>query len=77
MTPEKWKKLDALFHEALEIEKEARAAHLAKACSDDEQLREEAERLLAASARGRTFAPARLVSGRQADPLRHAIDGRN
>ena len=48
MTPEQWKKLDALFHEALELEKEARAAHLAKVCGDDEQLRAEAERLVAA-----------------------------
>jgi serine/threonine-protein kinase len=55
MTPERWKKLDALFHEALELEGEARAAHLAKACGDDEQLRAEAERLLAAHERESSF----------------------
>src|SRR5262245_35985271 len=55
MTPEQWKKLDALFHEALELKKEARAAHLAKVCGDDEQLREEAERLLAAHEREGSF----------------------
>jgi hypothetical protein len=48
MTSERWKQLDALFHEALELKGEARATHLAKACGDDEQLREEAERLIAA-----------------------------
>src|SRR5262245_41951529 len=48
MTPDRWKKLDALFHEALELQGEARAAHLARACGDDGQLREEAERLIAA-----------------------------
>ena len=55
MTPERWKKLDALFHEALELEKEARAVHLAKVCRDDEQLREEAERLIAAHEREGSF----------------------
>ncbi len=55
MTPERWKKLDALFHEVLELQGEARAAHLAKACGDDEQLRTEAERLLAAHEREGSF----------------------
>jgi serine/threonine protein kinase/dipeptidyl aminopeptidase/acylaminoacyl peptidase len=55
MTPEQWKKLDSLFHEALELEKEARAAHLAKVCGDDGQLREEAERLIAAHERDGSF----------------------
>src|SRR5262245_42829374 len=55
MTPEQWKKLDALFHEALELEEEARAAHLAKVCGDDGQLREEVERLLAAHKREGSF----------------------
>jgi serine/threonine protein kinase/Tol biopolymer transport system component len=55
MRPEQWKKLDALFHEALELEKEARAAHVAKVCGDDEQLRKEAERLIAAHDREGSF----------------------
>src|SRR5262245_57571331 len=55
MTPEQWKKLDALFHEALELEKEAREAHLAKVCGDDGQLREEAEKLIAAHERDGSF----------------------
>ncbi len=55
MTPERWKKLDALFHEALELYGEARAAHLAKACGGDEQLRAEAERLIAAHERESSF----------------------
>src|SRR5262245_15936936 len=33
MTPERWKKLDLLFHEALELQGEARAFHLAKVCA--------------------------------------------
>jgi len=55
MNPERWKKLDALFHEALELQGEARAAHLAKVCGDDAQLRTEAEKLLAAHERESSF----------------------
>ncbi len=55
MTPELWKRLDALFHEALELQGVARAAFLAEACGDDQQLREEAERLIAAHERESSF----------------------
>src|SRR5262245_33519916 len=55
MTPERWKKLDALFHEALELHGEARAVHVAKVCGDDEQLREDAERLIVAHEREGSF----------------------
>jgi serine/threonine protein kinase len=48
MTYERWKKLSALFHEALELQGEARAAFLAEACGDDRKLRKEAEGLIAA-----------------------------
>ncbi|MCM3906049.1 MAG: protein kinase [Pyrinomonadaceae bacterium] len=47
MTPEQWKKLDALFQEALGLQGEARAAHLTKVCGGDEELRREVESLLA------------------------------
>src|SRR4030095_217710 len=55
MTPERWKKLDDLFHEALEFQGEARAAHLGRVCGDDKQLRAEAERLVAAHEREGSF----------------------
>src|SRR5262245_38149957 len=55
MTPERWKKLDALFHEALELKGEARAVYLAKVCQDDRELCEEAERLPAAHEREGSF----------------------
>src|SRR5262245_38284130 len=72
MTPEQWKKLDALFHEALELEKEARAAHLAKVCGDDDQLREEAERLIAAHEREGSFidSPIYMEDAEQTDDSR-------
>src|SRR5499426_3571701 len=79
MTPEQWKKLDALFHEALEYEKEARAAHLAKVCGDDEQLRGEAERLLAAHEREGSFIDSPIFAeptGLTADDLNQSLVGR-
>jgi eukaryotic-like serine/threonine-protein kinase len=55
MTPEQWKKLDDLFHQALELHEESRAAFLLRACGDDERLREEAVRLIAAHEREGSF----------------------
>ncbi|MGI9066148.1 MAG: protein kinase domain-containing protein [Pyrinomonadaceae bacterium] len=47
MTPERWQHLKALLHSALELKPEERAAFLAKACGDDEALREDLQSLLA------------------------------
>ena len=55
MTPERWKKLNLLFQEAVELQGEAREAHLARVCGDDGQLRIEAEQLLAAHEREGSF----------------------
>ncbi|HSE98626.1 MAG TPA: protein kinase, partial [Blastocatellia bacterium] len=49
MTPERWKKLETIFHQALDLGEEARPAFLSEACGEDEMLRREAERLIAAS----------------------------
>jgi eukaryotic-like serine/threonine-protein kinase len=79
MTPEQWKKLDALFHEALELQGEARAAHLAKVCGDDERLREEAMRLIAAHEREGDFIEAPIfaeTTGPTADDLNQSPVGR-
>src|SRR5499426_3738138 len=79
MTPERWKKLDALFHEALELQGEARADHLAKVCGDDGRLREEAERLLAAHEREGDFIEAPIfaeTAGPTADDLDQSPVGR-
>ncbi|MEM6457431.1 MAG: hypothetical protein AAF772_20255, partial [Acidobacteriota bacterium] len=50
MTPERWRQIDALFHDALAQPAAARAAFLADACGDDDALRAEVESLLAADA---------------------------
>src|SRR5262245_31575147 len=73
MTPERWKKLEALFHEALELPADARAALLAKVCGNDEQLREEAERLVAAHERESSFidSPIFVEAVEVADDDRH------
>jgi serine/threonine protein kinase/tetratricopeptide (TPR) repeat protein len=47
MTPESWQKLKSVFHAALELEPEERAALLARECDGDKDLRCRVERLLA------------------------------
>ena len=47
MEPERWRKIEELFHAALEREEPRRAAYLVQACAGDDDLREIIERLLA------------------------------
>ena len=47
MTPERLQQIEALFHAALELDGEERAAFLNRACGGDESLRREVESLLA------------------------------
>src|SRR3989454_7690413 len=47
MEPERWRKVERLFHAALEREENQRAAYVAGACQGDEALRCEVESLLA------------------------------
>src|SRR5262245_65706927 len=46
MSPDRWRRIEALYHSALEHEPEQRAAFLAEACSNDITLRHEVESLL-------------------------------
>jgi Tol biopolymer transport system component len=46
MTPERYKLIGELFHTALELESEDRAAFLERACAGDEELRHEVELLI-------------------------------
>ncbi len=50
MTPTRWEKIDALFHEALALSPDQRPAFLDDACGADSSLRDEVESLLAADA---------------------------
>ncbi len=60
MTPERFRQISELYHAALDLPADARAAYLAEACADDDSLREQVETLLAANqaADGMLDAPA-------------------
>ena len=45
-SPDRWKQIEALFHESLELKTEARSAFLDERCGSDTELREEVEALL-------------------------------
>jgi non-specific serine/threonine protein kinase/serine/threonine-protein kinase len=55
MTSDRWQRLESLFHAALERPPAGRAAFLAEASGDDEELRTEVERLLASDEQASTF----------------------
>src|SRR5437879_5826544 len=55
MSPERWQKIDRLFHSALELDDGERAAFLAQACVGDERLRQEVESLLASHDQAASF----------------------
>ena len=46
MTPDRWRKIEALYQSALGVEPERRAALIAEGCGGDESLRREVESLL-------------------------------
>ena len=48
MTAERWQRVKAIFHAAVETDPEARAEFLRESCGNDEELRNEVESLLAA-----------------------------
>ncbi|HYG63748.1 MAG TPA: serine/threonine-protein kinase, partial [Thermoanaerobaculia bacterium] len=50
--PERWRRIDGLFAEALELPPDERQGFLAAACAGDDELRSEVESLLAADAEG-------------------------
>ena len=55
MNPERWQRLEELFHAMRDLPPEARAASLSAACGDDRELREEVERLLQSDAHASLF----------------------
>jgi eukaryotic-like serine/threonine-protein kinase len=55
MTPERWRRIDQLYDEALNHKMDERLAFLRDACGDDEDLRREVESLLEAHDRGGNF----------------------
>lgn len=55
MNPERWERVEKLFHAALELEADERSSFLEKATEDDEDLSREIESLLALDERAETF----------------------
>jgi hypothetical protein len=55
MTPERWQRLEELFHAMLALPSESRAASLSAACGDDVEMRVEVQRLLQADAHASAF----------------------
>src|SRR4030095_12140247 len=55
MKPDRWRHIDKLLGEALELEVSQRAAFLDQACADDEVLRRKIDALLAAHEQAESF----------------------
>src|SRR6185295_15793935 len=70
MTPERWREIERLYHEALERDAGERAAFLTDACAGDHALRGEVESLLDQQARARDFIETPAVQGRLASAVR-------
>jgi serine/threonine protein kinase/tetratricopeptide (TPR) repeat protein len=54
-SPDRWRRLEALFYEALELNPEARTEFLDKSCDGDAELRKEVETLLASAEKPMDF----------------------
>ena len=78
MRPERWQKIEKLYHAALEREESQRAAYLHEVCAGDDALRQEVESLLAQEKRGDGFleSPALEVAARaMAKDSRQSLNG--
>src|SRR5215510_2201415 len=80
MSPERWEKLNELFHSALERDGDARAAFLAQACDGDDELLHELETMLAHHQQAESFmeSPAYAVEAKSivADDVSATLIGR-
>ena len=54
MKPERWRRIEHLYHAALERDADERAAFLVEACTEDDSLRRKVESLLRCDARAET-----------------------
>ena len=71
MTPERWKRVRALFGAALGLQPGERSSFLDEGCGDDKALRREVDSLLAAGSEAGSF----LAAGAQNDAARMLLDG--
>jgi len=61
MQADRWQRIESLFHAALELAPEKRAAFLQETCGDDEGLRADMERLTADDSAARAFMQSRAL----------------
>src|SRR5579871_1777466 len=65
MTPERWQKIEQLYHSALERDADLRANYLEQDCAGDNALRSEVETLLAQDSRAQFLeSPVAGVAGK-------------
>src|ERR1700732_3919834 len=73
MKPERWGKLESIFHKALDAEESQRSSVIEKSCAGDEELRREVESLLAHHSDSASFiekpAFAEVVTANNARPV--------
>ena len=80
MTPERYRQIGRLYHEALELETRERDGFLVEACAGDEELRREVEALVAAHQQAGDFIggpPAEVAAAMLADTRGRAMVGRS
>ena len=70
MKPERWGRIESIFHKALEAEESRRAAVLEESCAGDEDLRREVESLLAHHTEAGGFIETPAFADGDASPLR-------
>ena len=70
MNPDRWQRLEDLFHTALEMPVAERDAFLISACGDDKQLRADVEKLLHADEQASAFvdSAAAVLTAMRRDP---------
>src|SRR5881296_928780 len=70
MKPERWGRIESIFHKALEAEESRRAAVLEESCAGDEDLRREVESLLVHHTEAESFIETPAFADADASPLR-------
>src|SRR5258707_4302846 len=70
MKPERWGRIESIFHKVLEAEESRRAAVLEESCAGDEELRREVESLLVHDAEAGSFIETPAFADADASPLR-------
>ena len=70
MKPERWGRIESIFHKALDAEESRRAAVLEESCAGDEDLRREVESLLAHHTEAGGFIETPAFADASASPLR-------